>query len=113
VDDAAREYIDAITAEHRPLFERIYRLVLEVHPDAEVVLSYQIPTYKVGRHRLYVGVWKHGLSIYGWQKDRAAAFTARHPELVTSKGTIRIRPQDAERIPDGELGELVRAALYG
>jgi hypothetical protein len=32
VDDAAREYIDAITPEHRPLFGRMHRLVLEVHP---------------------------------------------------------------------------------
>lgn len=44
VNDAAREYIEAITPEHRPLFDRIHRLVLEVHPDAELVISYQIPT---------------------------------------------------------------------
>ena len=30
------------------------------------LLSYHIPTYEVGRRRLYVGVWKHGVSIYGW-----------------------------------------------
>ena len=113
VDDAAREYIEAITPEYRPLFERIHRLVLEVHPDPELVISYQIPTYKVDRHRLYVGVWKHGLSIYGWERDRAAGFIAGHPELVTSKGTIRLRPRDAERIPDDELRDLVRAALQG
>jgi uncharacterized protein YdhG (YjbR/CyaY superfamily) len=113
MDDAAREYIDAIAAEHRPLFDRIHRLVLEIHPDAEVVISYQIPTYKVGRHRLYVGVWKHGVSIYGWEKGRAAGFTARHPELVTSKGTIRLEPKDAEHIPDDELSDLVRTALRG
>jgi len=113
MDDAAQEYIDAITPEHRPLFDRIHRLVLEVHPDAEVVLSYKIPTYKVGRYRLYVGVWKHGLSFYGWEQDRDAGFSARHPELVTNKGTIRLRPDDAARIPDDELRDLVRVALGG
>jgi len=111
VNDAVREYIDTINPEHRPMFDRIHQLVLEVHPDADVVLSYRIPTFTVGRHRLYVGVWKHGLSFYGWQKDRAAGFTTRHPELVTSTGTIKLRPQDAERIPDDELSDLVRAAL--
>jgi hypothetical protein len=32
--------------QHRPLFDRFHRLVLETHPDAAVVLSYKIPTYK-------------------------------------------------------------------
>jgi uncharacterized protein YdhG (YjbR/CyaY superfamily) len=113
MDDAVREYIDAIAPAHRPLFDRLHRLVLEAHPDAQVVLSYQIPTYKVGRRRLFVGVWKHGLSIYGWERGRAAAFIERHPELKTSKGTIHLRPDDAAGISDAELRELVRAALAG
>ncbi|MEA2590759.1 MAG: hypothetical protein QOD62_590, partial [Actinomycetota bacterium] len=53
--DVVRDYIDAIAPEHRPLFDRLHRLVLAVYPDAAVVLSYQIPTYKVGRRRLFVG----------------------------------------------------------
>ncbi|MGI8699129.1 MAG: iron chaperone [Mycobacteriales bacterium] len=113
MDDAVRDYIDAIAPERRPLFDRIHRLILEVHPDAAVMLSYQMPTYEVGRCRLYVGVRKHGLSFYGWEHGGDAGFTGRHPDLVTSKGTIRVRPEDAERIPDDEFRELVRAALDG
>jgi len=113
MDAAVRDYIDAIAPEHRPLFDRLHGLVLEAHPDAELVLSYQMPTYKVGRRRLFVGVWQHGVSIYGWEHGRAADFTARHPELKTSKGTIRLRPEDAASIPDDELRDLVRAALAG
>jgi uncharacterized protein YdhG (YjbR/CyaY superfamily) len=113
MDDAVRDYIDAIAPEHRPLFDRIHGLILEAHPDAAVVLSYQIPTYKVGRRRLFVGVWQHGVSIYGWQQGRDGGFTARHPGLQTSKGTIRLRPEDAAGIGDDELRDLVRAALEG
>jgi hypothetical protein len=36
---------------------------------------------------------------------------ARHPELKTGKGTIQLRPGDADGINDDELLELVRAAL--
>ena len=61
MDDAVGAYIDAIPPEHRPLFDRIHQLVLAAHPDAKVVFSYQMPTYKVGRRRLFVGVWKHGV----------------------------------------------------
>src|SRR5436853_4375806 len=102
VDDVVRHYIDAIAPEHRPLFDRLHRLVLEAYPDVTVVLSYQMPTYKVGRRRLFVGVWKHGVSIYGWEQGRDAGFIARHPELKTSRGTIQLRPDDAAGIRDDE-----------
>ena len=111
VDEAVRAYIDGIDPAHRPLFDRVHRLILAAHPDAAVVLSYQMPTYKVGRRRLCVGAWQHGISIYGWQQDRDAGFTDRHPDLRTSKGTIRLRPQDAAGITDDELGGLVGEAL--
>ena len=53
MDDAAQDYIDAIAAEFRPLFDRLHRLILDEHPDAAITLSYQMPTYTVGRRRLY------------------------------------------------------------
>jgi uncharacterized protein YdhG (YjbR/CyaY superfamily) len=111
VDEAVRGYIDGVAPDIRPLFDRIHRLILEVHPEAAVGISYQIPTYKAGRRRLYVGAWKHGVSIYGWQEGRDAGFTARHPGLRTGKGTIQLRSHDAGAIPDDELRDLVRAAL--
>ena len=113
MDEAVRDYIEAIAPERRPLFDRVHRLVLEVHPDAEVVLSYQMPAYRVGRRRLFVGAWRHGVSIYGWGEGGDAGFTARHPELKSGRGTIRLRTEAAGAIPDDELRDLVRAALGG
>ena len=110
MNEAVRSYIDGVDPAYRPLFDRVHRLILTVHPDADVVLSYQIPTYKVGRRRLYVGAWQHGISIYGWG-GRDGGFADRHPELRTSKGTIRLRPQDAAAIADDEIAALVSAAL--
>jgi hypothetical protein len=111
MDEAVRGYIDGIDPANRPLFDRIHRLILAAHPDAAVVLSYQMPTYKVGRRRLLVAAWQHGISIYGWQQGGDGGFTDRHPELRTSKGTIKLRPQDAAAIADDELFGLVRTAL--
>ena len=108
-----RDYIDGIAPEHRPLFDRVHRLVLEAYPEATMTLSYQMPTYKVGRRRLHVGAWKHGVSIYGAQEGRDAGFISRHPGLKTSKGTIQLRPEDAAGIADDEFRDLVRAALDG
>ncbi len=111
MDEDVRRYIEAIPPGHRPLFDRLHRLVLTVHPEATVVLSYKMPTYSVGKRRLHVGAWKHGLSVYGWQQGGEAAFVSSHPEAKAGKGTIRLTPEAADGISDDELCGLVRAAL--
>jgi uncharacterized protein YdhG (YjbR/CyaY superfamily) len=111
MDEKVRAYIDAVGPETRPVFDRIHRLIIETYPDAGLKLSYQIPTFTVGGHRLFVGAWKHGLSIYGWDQGRDAGFLGRHPELKTSRGTIQLRPDQAPQISDDELRALIRAAL--
>ena len=110
VDDAAQGYIEAIDPRYRPLFDRVHGLIMAAYPEATVVLSYKMPTYRVGARRLHLGVWKHGVSLYG-AEGRDAGFTARHPALRTSKGTIQLRPEDATGISDAELTALIRAAL--
>jgi Domain of unknown function (DU1801) len=109
-DEAVRRYRDQMDSTLRPLFDRLHELIVGACPDAEVVLSYGMPTYRIGRRRLNIGVWKHGISLYV-SPNRDGGFSARHPELAAGKGTIRLRPPDAMRIPDAELQDLVRAAL--
>ena len=111
MDAAVQAYIDGITHENRPLFDRLHRLVLEGHPDAVVTISYRIPTYRVGRRRVFLGAWKHGLSIYGWRAGGDGGFAAHHPELMTGRGTIQLRPGDDASISDDELRRLLEAAL--
>jgi uncharacterized protein YdhG (YjbR/CyaY superfamily) len=111
VDEGVRDYIDAIGPEQRPLFDRLHGIVLAAHPHAEEALSYGMPAYRVGTRRLHIGVWKHGVSVYGWRADRDGGFVARHPKLSSGKGTIRIRSTDAEQISDDELRALLGGAL--
>lgn len=111
MDDTVSEYIEAIPPEHRALFERIHRLILDACPEATVSMSYKMPTYTVEDRRLHLEVWKQGVSIYGWKSQGDGGFTVRHPELQTSTGTIRLRPSDAAAIRDDEIRELARTAL--
>ncbi|MBO0690148.1 MAG: DUF1801 domain-containing protein [Candidatus Dormibacteraeota bacterium] len=113
MDDGVRQYVEAIDPARRQLFDRLHGLVLEAYPDASVGLSYGMPTYRVGRRRLHLGVWKHGVSVYGWDEARDGGFLARHPELRTSRGTIQVRPETAEGITDEEFRALLRSALDG
>jgi len=111
VDEDVANYVAAIGPEQRPLFDRLHALVQAEHPEAELALSYGMAGYRVGRRRLNLGVWKHGVSVYGWRNDRNGGFVARHPRLASGKGTIRISPRDAEEISDEELRALLGGAL--
>ena len=109
-DEAVRRYRDEMDSDCRPVFDRLHRLIVGMCPHAEVVLSYGMPTYRIGRRRLNIGVWKHGLSLYV-SPNRDGGFSARHPGLAAGKGTIKLRPADAAGIPDAEFQDLIRAAL--
>ena len=97
MDEGVAEYIEALPPQQRPLFDRLHAIVLDEHPEAEVALAYGMPAYRVGKRRLNIGVWKHGVSVYGWRGDNDGGFVAGHPALSSGKGTIRIRPRDAAR----------------
>jgi hypothetical protein len=111
MEQEVSRYIEGIAPANRELFDRVHALIMTAHPEASVGISYRIPTYRVGKRRLYVGAWKHGLSLYGWQADHDGGFSARHPDLITGRGTLQLRQDAADAIPDTELLDLARAAL--
>jgi len=111
MDAAVRSYVDAIPDPVRAAFDRVHEAVLRGHPDVEVMMSYQMPTYRLGRRRLHVGAWRHGLSIYGWDQARNAAFARRHPGLLAGRGTLRLGTDDLADLSDDELAELIDNAL--
>jgi hypothetical protein len=106
-------YIRGIPADVRPLFDRVRHLILEACPEATVALAYGMPTFSVGRRRLHVAVWQHGISIYGWKQYGEGGITVRHPELLSGTGTIQIGPKEAAGIDDEEFMTLARSVLLG
>jgi len=111
MDEAVREYLAALPPDRRSMLDRVARLVTEAHPDATVAMAYRMPTFVLGSRRLHVGAWRHGLSFYGWERGRDAGFADRHPDLVTSTGTIRLGPAASAEVDDDELREFLRSAL--
>ena len=49
--------------------------------------------------------------LYGWEVGRDAGFAARHPELDSSKGTLRLTHRTADGLADDELRDLLRAVF--
>lgn len=111
IDPDVLAYLDGLPDEQRALFDRVHRIVLDVCPEARVVIAYKMPTYRRGARRLHVGAWQHGVSLYGWKATGDGGFTARHPQTLAGSGTIRLRTDAAAEIPDEDLRALVRATL--
>jgi hypothetical protein len=116
---SAEEYVAAVPAGHRPLFERVDRLLRTGRDDLEVDLSYGILRYRrpgsarARRPALHLGVWKHGVSLYGWSADHDGGFGARHPELLSSRGTLKLSLARAGAVSDEDLTALFAAVLDG
>lgn len=110
-DDAVQAYLAAADPTRRPLYDRVHRLAVQAHPALAVVLSYRMPTFVVGEQRLHLGIWKHGLSLYGWRADEPSGFLARHRDLWTEKGTLKLTPEAMASIDDDELRAFLAATL--
>lgn len=111
MDPAAAQYIELIDPRHRPLFDRLHQLILARYPDVTVGYSYSMPTYRVDGRSLIVGVWKHGLSLYGMETVGAAAVVIDRVGLRSSKGTVHITPEDAGSMSENDLAVLVQVKL--
>jgi uncharacterized protein YdhG (YjbR/CyaY superfamily) len=102
------EYIQSLPATHRPLFDRLQALVLGMYPDASADISYGIPTYRMGKKRVYLGAWKDGISLHAIDP---APFKALHPKIKTGRGSLNFRNMD--EVPEADVRKVIRKAMEG
>jgi len=106
IDPEVQRYLDAIPAAKRPLFDRLQALILELYPTAEIGISYHMPVYRVGRGRVFLGVWKQGVSIHGVPVE---GFKERHPAIKTGRGSLNFKVTDA--LPEADLRDVIKEAI--
>jgi uncharacterized protein YdhG (YjbR/CyaY superfamily) len=109
MDEAVRRYVDAIPAEQRSLFDRLQSLILDLYPDAEVVISYQVPTYKARGGRVSLGLWKDGVSLYTTDPRHIEPFKTKHPRVKTGKASLNFKL--ADELPEQDVREVVERAM--
>jgi uncharacterized protein YdhG (YjbR/CyaY superfamily) len=103
-------YVDALDPAHRRLFDHLHRLVLEEVPDADVVISYQIPLYRRGGRHVGLNARRpDGVTLTATSPDHIEEFRRRHPEFRTGKASIRFGL--ADELPDDDIREVVRRAV--
>jgi uncharacterized protein YdhG (YjbR/CyaY superfamily) len=84
------EYIASRPQAVQDALKRVRSIIRKALPDADEVISYQIPAYKMhGTAALYFAGWKQHYSLYPVGEPLRAAFKAELAPYVVSKGTIR------------------------
>ena len=72
------------------------------------MISYRIPTYYVGRRRVYLGPWKEGVSLHATRGDLIEYFKQRHPAIKTGKGSLNFRLTD--ELPEADIRAFIKQA---
>jgi uncharacterized protein YdhG (YjbR/CyaY superfamily) len=106
MDPDVQSYIDAIPERQRALFDRLQSLILELYPNAKIGISYRIPSYKVGRRRVYLGLWKGGVSLHALSVE---GFKQRHPSIKTGKGSLNFKLTD--ELPEDDIRDVIKRVL--
>lgn len=84
------EYIATHPKAVQTVLKRVRSIIRKALPDAEEVISYQIPAYKMsGGTVLYFAGWKQHYSLYPAGDRLVAAFRDEIAPYKVSKGTIR------------------------
>lgn len=109
MNEGVQRYVDAIPEGSRPLFDKLHALIMALYPEAEVVISYQIPTYKAKAGWVALGRWKDGVSLYTNGPQHIAEFKARYPAMKTGKGSINFKATDV--VPVAAVKTVIRHAI--
>jgi uncharacterized protein YdhG (YjbR/CyaY superfamily) len=86
---------------------QVRRAIRQCMPEAQELISYKIPTYKLqGRAVLYFAAWKQHYSLYPAGDHIAAAFKEELAPYKVDKGTIRFPL--SEPVPVKLIGRIAR-----
>lgn len=101
------QYLAAQPKERRALLAKVRGAIKKALPNAEEVISYQIPAYKVGgRNVIFFAGWKSHYAIYPIGALVAASMADELADFEISKGTIRF-PLDAP-VPVRLIGRIAK-----
>ena len=102
------EYIASQPEDVQGILGRVRGAIRKAVPEAEEVISYQIPAYKLNRRIvLYFAGWKKHYSLYPATKRLVAAFQEElAPYEVNNKGTIRFPL--SQRVPVRLIGRIAK-----
>jgi uncharacterized protein YdhG (YjbR/CyaY superfamily) len=104
-----QRYIDAVPEERKPLFLKLQALILGLYPNAEVLMWYRMPSYRVKPGWVALANQKHYVSLDTNGEHHIAEFKAEYPRIKTGTGGINLKVTD--QFPVAALKKVIRHAI--
>ena len=83
------EYISLQPKNIKPLLQQIRKTIKEAAPEAEELISYNMPGYKLKGMLVYFAAWKEHIGFYGASSNLVEKFKKELSGYEFSKGTIK------------------------
>ncbi len=110
--DEVTSYFEAQPEERRAMLLALQEIILRLYPEAEVLLWYRMPTYRVRRGWsgwVSIANKRDYVSLYTNGQGHLDAYRAAHPKGRTGKGCINLKP--GEPLPVEALEVVIRHAM--
>jgi uncharacterized protein YdhG (YjbR/CyaY superfamily) len=109
MDKEVRRYLDSVPPERRPTVDTLHGLIMKLYPEAEVDMSYRMPTYRVKDGWVAIANQKRYVSLYTCGAHHLVEFKASHPDIKTGKGCINFKVSDG--IPVKAVKTVIKHAM--
>jgi hypothetical protein len=109
MNEEVSAYIDTVSDERKPMYEKLQSLVVELYPDVRIVMTSQIPTYRAKSGWIGLGYSEKGVSLYTSGPQHLADFRKEHPDIKAGKNSVDFN--STEDIPEEAVRKIIRSAI--
>jgi uncharacterized protein YdhG (YjbR/CyaY superfamily) len=109
MDKQVQDYIKKIPKAQRPLFDKLESIILDLYPDADVVLYYNIPTYKSNTGQVSLAVQPKHVGLYTTGAENLVKFKEKYPKMKTGKASVTFTSVD--EIPIAGVKQVINSAM--
>jgi uncharacterized protein YdhG (YjbR/CyaY superfamily) len=107
--DTVDAYLAALPADQRAALETLMAQIEKAAPEAERVMAYGLPSYRLHGALVSVGAAKAHCAFYGMSATMFEEFGEELAAFSTSKGTVRFTPD--KPIPARLTARMVKARI--
>lgn len=109
IPEPIQRYMDEVPPEHRAALVRLRRTIRAAAPEAEEVLSYKMPAFRLKGMLVYYASFKDHCSFFVGSSTVRARFSEELKPFETGKGTLQFTPDSP--IPSDLITRLVKARV--
>jgi uncharacterized protein YdhG (YjbR/CyaY superfamily) len=109
LNNQVADYFGALSEQRQQIVVALHALIVQLYPDAEVDMSYTMPTYKAHGGWVALASQKHYVSLYTCAAHHIAEFKQQYPSIKTGKACINLKVIDP--LPLEALKKVIRSAM--